>query len=794
MPYLFIETFEAGLDTRKTTFTAPPGSLRTLKNAHINRGKEIERRKAFPVIAALSTDSFGLHSARDELITFGSIAPPTMPALVQYQQLVSPNGGNMTRIYASENFAGKVYAVAGYDDGSMHHFYDGVLVDDWETLSAGLGSVSTIAAALGRLLGESDDVEVVVVNDKIVLTSAVAGTAFTVTTTANMTATETQAAVAATAETPATGDFEITAGSPGATFNTIETVTVDGVDLLGAPVDFVVDIATTATAVVDKINTGLSAYSASAVGGVVTITAPNGLGASANGRVVAVTTAGDVVVANINNFAGGLDPTPAIPEITEVTVNSYVDVDQYTVTLEGTDYNVRGQASAIPLAVRTVKQKMYAVVSSLLYFSGYAGTPAEPDPTKWIDDPGTGDTATGSFDITGGTVSAGVNTISSVTVDAVETLSGTVDHTGDNETTATAVAAAITAASYTATASGNTVTIIAPAVGSAENGNVVAVTANGDVTTANIENMAGGVDAADDPVVIGSGFIDTATQDGGSEDLSGVGVYQDKVAVFGKRVVQIYRVDPDPDQNIIDQVLLNVGAIAAESILEYGDLDVFFLSESGMRSLRARDSSNLASANDVGVSIDAELTEYIDTISRRDVRNAKAVVEPTDSRYLLAVGERVYVFSNFPGSRISAWSTYELDGQVEDWAISDGKLHARVGDNVLRYGGFSGNEYDNSETEVVLPFLDASNPAMMKQLTGIDAGIVGQWLVEFASEPDTPDAWETIGTLLESTYGSRARVAAQAQSTHYALRFTTSVAAEAIIGNAIIHYDEMGAD
>lgn len=795
MPYLFIETFESGLDTRKTRFTAPPGSLRVLKNAHINRGKEIERRKAFADIATLPAGTIGLHGERDQLITFGSTTTPAgMPALVRYQQLTSPNGGDLERIYDTENFAGKVYVVAGFTGGSVHHFYDGALVQDWETLAAQNGSLETIATALGQRLDEDGTVDVVVIGNMVVLTSAVAGTAFSVSVTANMTTTETQAAVAAQPETAATASFEITGGSPGQTFNTVSEVSVDGQDLIGAPVDFVTDIATTAQAVADEINTGVTAYSASAAAGVVTITAPNGLGASANGRVLSVGTAGDVTVANINNFAGGTDPVAAVPEITEITVDSYTATDLYTVTLDGTDYSVRGDSSSMPLAVRTVKQKMYAVTGSLFFFSGFAN--GAPDPTAWINDATAGEKATGGFDITGGTASAGVNNISSVTVDGVETLNAAVDHTGDNTTTAAAVASSINAGSsgYTASNDGAAVTITAPDVGADENGNVVSVTNNGDVTIANVENMSGGVDAANDPVVTGAGFVDTSTQDGGTEILVGVGVYQDKLAVFSKRTVQLWTVDPDPDLNIIYQVLLNVGSIAANTITEYGDLDVFFLSESGMRSLRARDSSNLASANDVGVSIDGELTDYMADIPRQQVRDARAVVEPIDSRYLLAIGSRVYVFSNFPGSRISAWSTYELEADVNFWAVADGKLHARVGDKVKRYGGFSGSEYDNSETEVVLPFLDASNPAMEKRFKGIDAGVEGTWLAEFATEPDNQDEWETVATLTRSTYGSNQRVGMQAFSTHCALRFSTSEAGPAIIGNASIHFDDVEAD
>lgn len=687
MPYLIIENFEAGLDTRKTRFTAPPGSLRVLKNAHITRGKEIERRKEFVTINTLPADTVGLHAVNDQLVSFGSVTTPAaMPATIQYQQLTSPNGGSLERIYATENFAGKVYVVAGFTGGSVHHFYDGVLVDDWESLAGDIGEARTVAIALGQRVDEADGVSVRVVGNNIIIQGEDDGTAFTLAVTANLTATQLQAPVAAQGETIATAEFEITGGSEGVTFNTIEAVTLDDVDLIGSFVNYTVDNATTATAVADRINSGTSGYTANAVGAVVTISAPINLGASANGRVLEVTPSGTVTVASIQNMAGGADPTPAVPQISQVTVGAYAATGVYTITLNSIEYSIRGRSSAIPVAIRVVKQKMYAIVSSLLYFSGFVGAPAVADPTKWIN-------------------------------------------------------------------------------------------------------------GAGPPEVIGAGFIDISTQSSGSEVLTGIGVYQDKVAVFSKRSTQIWTVDPDPANNIIYQVLSNVGAIAAESIVSYGDLDVFFLSESGMRSLRARDSSNLASANDVGVAIDADLTAYIDTISRAQLRRAKAIVEPTDSRYLLSVGEQVSVFSNFPGSRVAAWSTYELGGEVLAWAISDGKLHARVGDEVKRYGGLSGNEYSSAyDTVVTLPFLDAENPGSGKAYLGIDAGLEGTWEVEMCTEPDDQEEYENIASLTKSTYGSMGQIGMDGEGTHISLRFTCSNNGPAKLGNAIIHYTETEAN
>lgn len=108
--------------------------------------------------------------------------------------------------------------------------------------------------------------------------------------------------------------------------------------------------------------------------------------------------------------------------------------------------------------------------------------------------------AQGSFEIIGGSVSAGVNRITSITVNGVEVLNVAVDFVTDNDTTATAVAAQIqsytSSPEYDSAAVANKVNIDADTgSGSTPNGYVIVVTTEGDVVVDNIVHMAGGVTA-----------------------------------------------------------------------------------------------------------------------------------------------------------------------------------------------------------------------------------------------------------------------------------------------------------
>jgi hypothetical protein len=82
--------------------------------------------------------------------------------------------------------------------------------------------------------------------------------------------------------------------------------------------------------------------------------------------------------------------------------------------------------------------------------------------------------------------------------------------------------------------------------------------------------------------------------------------------------------DPDPLQNVEKQVLENIGTFAPKSVVPFGDIDVFFLSDSGIRSLRARDSSNQAGMSDVGTPIDEYLLDYLSTLTEERRRSARS--------------------------------------------------------------------------------------------------------------------------------------------------------------------------
>lgn len=251
----------------------------------------------------------------------------------------------------------------------------------------------------------------------------------------------------------------------------------------------------------------------------------------------------------------------------------------------------------------------------------------------------------------------------------------------------------------------------------------------------------------------GAGFKNMANQSAGSETLTGLGRYQNLIAVFARRTIQLWYVDPDPVQNAQRQVLEHIGTISPKSIVSFGQVDVFFLADTGVRSLRARDSSNQASAEDVGTPIDESLTDYMSTLPEAVVAKATGVIDPKDGRYLVSVGDRTFVFSNYTSSRIAAWSEYALGFRVDDYVSMDGSVYVRGNDTVFQLGGATGKEFDETEVVVETPYLDARQVATFKEWQGIDIICRGTWEIYAGTDPEQPDAMSHLGTITGSSIG-----------------------------------------
>lgn len=290
------------------------------------------------------------------------------------------------------------------------------------------------------------------------------------------------------------------------------------------------------------------------------------------------------------------------------------------------------------------------------------------------------------------------------------------------------------------------------------------------------------------PEDVGSGSIDISAQSPTNEALQALGIYQNRMAIFTRNLTQIWSMDPDPNLNVQLQVLDNIGTRFPKTVLSFGDADVFFLSDFGQRSLRARDASNSAGITDVGTPIDDIVIADVASMTTQQIKDACSAIEPNSGRYILSLKDKMYVFSFFQSSKISAWSTWEPGFSFSDFATVNGRIYARSGDGIYLLGGSANDVYTAEEVVVETPYIDARTIATWKRWKGIDLILEGTWDVYVNTNPRFPDTWIKTATLTRSSIGQMT-LAMQQFSEQMKFKFVHQGTGPAKISKMVIHFE-----
>jgi hypothetical protein len=297
-------------------------------------------------------------------------------------------------------------------------------------------------------------------------------------------------------------------------------------------------------------------------------------------------------------------------------------------------------------------------------------------------------------------------------------------------------------------------------------------------------------DWSDESASSGAGFINMANDSEGTERLTGAASYEGKAAVFSRQTTRVYELSADATEINVIQPLENTGTIAPRSVVSYGNNDVFYLDTTGVRSLRARDSSGSAFVADIGSAVDPFVRAEIDALVEDTVARAVGVLEPTEGRYMLALGDIILSLSYFPGSKITAWSFYDPGFSVSDFAKVRGQVYARGADVIYLYGGADNATYPEADEQTILvelPFMAANMPATFKGGYSFDAALTNDWSIEILVDPDDETKVVDIGVLNETTY-HRGSIHLPARTPMVALKMTCSAAGNASFSSMALHY------
>ena len=278
--------------------------------------------------------------------------------------------------------------------------------------------------------------------------------------------------------------------------------------------------------------------------------------------------------------------------------------------------------------------------------------------------------------------------------------------------------------------------------------------------------------------VLGAGFLNFSTVEGGSLTIIGAARYQAGLAFFADDTIQTWLIDPDPALNALDRTLMNTGTIAGRSPTTYGNNDTFYLARSGLRSLQARANSGTTApfVSDSGNAIDTLLIERMREIGAAASAAGQGAIELIDGRYMLALGDRVYVLSYFPGSKINGWSWYEPCFSADWVSVDTGKMYIRSGNTVYLYGGDDGNTYDSDESDmypvtVGLPFLAGKRVADDKKIASYEVSATNTWKIEALVDSRDERIKVTLGSISHDTIPDQTHPAA-VDGAAFAMKFT----------------------
>jgi hypothetical protein len=261
--------------------------------------------------------------------------------------------------------------------------------------------------------------------------------------------------------------------------------------------------------------------------------------------------------------------------------------------------------------------------------------------------------------------------------------------------------------------------------------------------------------AQNDPASVtepGAGFINMALNDPEGEPVESMEVFYAQMAILARLQTQLWTLDPDPTKDNLAQ-LLRIGTIAPRSVVQFGTGDVLFLSDSGVRSLKAQTLNLAASISDVGSAIDLMLIPIIRT-NPTGVQQADATVQPIQGRYWLSIADTIYVLSYFPAGNITAWSTFHPGFNVRHFATVDNRVFCDdTNGNIYLYGGTTRGEYDSAKVTIRTPHMNADSPTENKRIKSIDVMCQGQWTISVGMLPNNVEAFELVATIQDNTYG-----------------------------------------
>lgn len=218
-----------------------------------------------------------------------------------------------------------------------------------------------------------------------------------------------------------------------------------------------------------------------------------------------------------------------------------------------------------------------------------------------------------------------------------------------------------------------------------------------------------------------AGFLPTGLHSPESVEVTALGEYRGRLAVWTSSHLQIWTTDPDPAEMALFDSLAGIGTEYPRACVSIGN-DLLFMTKMGVKSLSvAAGATNLATS-DVGTPIDPLIQAELGGPNK-----PWGMYYPGSGQAWFAFGSKVYVYSQSRTGKVGGWSYYEFPFAIEGHATLNGELYLRSGSQLYRLNEMSvGDAGVGFEGIVWWNYLDCNSPGSMKMLHGLDVVGFGQ--------------------------------------------------------------------
>lgn len=170
-----------------------------------------------------------------------------------------------------------------------------------------------------------------------------------------------------------------------------------------------------------------------------------------------------------------------------------------------------------------------------------------------------------------------------------------------------------------------------------------------------------------------AGFLPVIQSIVGDRTITGLSYFQNRLLVAFEDAIQLWAVDPDPNNHFLVDTLNGPGTEHSGTMVNVLG-DAYYFSRGGFRSLSQSSTTGQVRDGDIGSAI-YELTKDL------DATNAKSVWSQSFGTYLTILDGSIYAFVVHPISKAFGWSKWSFPVDVVDFTEHEGTLYYRGSDD-----------------------------------------------------------------------------------------------------------------